>query len=257
MIDLHCHILPGVDDGPATLEESCALARAAQLGGTRKIAATPHVDHHYGLDADTIHAATEDLQRHFDAAGIEVALLAAGELDVHRLVELDDAQLRRFAFGKGGWLLVECPLAEAGTLMDRLVADLHRRGHQVLLAHPERSPAFIRHPESLAPLVDAGALAQVTSGSLQGRFGETVRRAATKMLRDGLVHVVASDAHDAVRRGPDLKAGLAAAGAEALAAWMTEEVPRAIVEGTTVPPRPPFELGRPTLWQRLRASSRR
>ena len=262
MIDLHCHILPGIDDGPETLEAACELGRAFVRAGTRVVAATSHVDHHYGVTADLIEERTAELQRHFDETGIELELLAGGELDVHRLVELDDDELRRHAFGSGTWLLVECPFAEAGPLMDRLVADLHRRGHQVLLAHPERSPTFIRNPEALAPLVEMGALAQVTNGSLQGRFGDTVRRAAHKMLRDGLVHVVASDAHDTIRRPPGLTSGLESAerdapGAAALTEWMTLEVPGAIVRGEPVPPRPAVEIGRPSLWRRLRSSSPR
>jgi protein-tyrosine phosphatase len=119
----------------------------------------------------------------------------------------------------------------------------------MLIAHPERCPDFQRRPERLAELVRAGALAQVTSASLAGRFGTTVRDAALHMLAEGLVHDICSDAHDAVRRGPDLREGLEAAerelpGAHALADWLSVDVPRAIVTGADIPRRPAVVLER-------------
>src|SRR5439155_18601502 len=101
-----------------------------------------------------------------------------------------------------------CRLATAAGAFDRFLATLLSRGVRMLLAHPERCPDFQRRPERLDALVRGGALAQVTSASLSGRFGSVVQDAALHMLAEGLVHDVASDAHDATRRAPDLRAGL-------------------------------------------------
>jgi protein-tyrosine phosphatase len=117
-----------------------------------------------------------------------------------------------------------------------MVADLQQRGFGVLLAHPERSPAFQRDRAQLARLVERGALAQVTTGSLTGDFGEIPRQAAAAMLHHGLVHVLASDAHDAVHRGPDLHAADGVLD-EAQVEWMTTAVPAAIVAGRRLPER--------------------
>jgi protein-tyrosine phosphatase len=115
----------------------------------------------------------------------------------------------------------------------------------VLLAHPERCPAFHRDPERLQRLVDAGVLVQITAGSMTGGFGSTVRRLTATMLRTGVVHVVASDAHDAVKRPPGLNDGFTSLerelpGLAELQPWMTEQVPRAILDGTPLPERPPL-----------------
>ena len=114
--------------------------------------------------------------------------------------------------------------------------DLLTRGHRVLLAHPERSPSFQRDPARLARLVEAGVLVQVTAGSLTGGFGSKVRGFTGDLLRDGLAHVVASDAHDAVR--PAASPASAVPGLDGLREWMTELVPRAILDGTPLPERP-------------------
>jgi protein-tyrosine phosphatase len=123
--------------------------------------------------------------------------------------------------------------------METMVTDLHRRGFGVLLAHPERSPTFQRDPARLAALVELGALAQVTTGSLTGDFGEVPRRAAAAMLQQGLLHVLASDAHDSVHRRPDLRAADGVLD-EAQVEWMTAAVPAAIVGGGPLPDRPPL-----------------
>ena len=122
---------------------------------------------------------------------------------------------------------------------EAMVANLRSRGFEVLLAHPERSPTFQSDPGRLERLVDMGALAQVTAGSLAGRFGSVPQRAGRALLEHGLVHVLASDSHDAVRRAPDLRAtgGLVD---ETQHAWMTETAPEAIVAGRPLPERPPL-----------------
>jgi protein-tyrosine phosphatase len=246
VIDLHAHILPGVDDGPRTLEDSFALARAALDSGTTVMAATSHVTHGIGNgDASAFPAATAALAREFEVAGIPLELRVGAELAPSRIVDLDDETLRSVALGGGPYLLLECPFSPVAPDLEPLVSELQARGHRVLLGHPERCAAFHRRPERLGRLIDGGALVQITGVSLLGDFGGTVRRFAVALLREGLVHVVASDAHDAVHRPPGLTAGLAEAehdlpGLSIQVRWLTEEAPAAILAGDPLPVRPPL-----------------
>jgi len=236
MIDLHAHILPALDDGPATIDAALAMARAAAAGGTRAMATTSHVEHMFNLRPRQIADARAALAARLDAEGIAVELLAGGEIAAARLPDLGDDDLRALALGGGPYVLLECPLDAVNAPMEELVSDLHERGFSVLLGHPERSPACQRDPDLLAALVDDGALAQVTPGSLLGDFGAIAQRTAHTMLADELVHVLASDSHDAIHRPPMLRidAGLHPAEHE----WMTTLVPEAIVDGRDMPPRP-------------------
>jgi protein-tyrosine phosphatase len=238
MIDLHAHILPGLDDGPSSLVEALAMARVASAAGTRALATTTHVNHHFAVSPAHLMTARGALAERLATEGIELELLAGGEIAPERLADLDDETLRSLTLGGGPYVLLECPLSVGDAGLDLMVADLQRRGFGVLLGHPERSPAFLRDPGRLAALTARGALAQVTTGSLDGGFGQVVRRAATAMLEQGLVHVLASDAHDAVRRRPDLNVPDALDDAQRT--WMTVDAPAAIVAGSDLPPRPPL-----------------
>ena len=108
--------------------------------------------------------------------------------------------------GGGPWLLVEPPFARTFTRLGPILLDLQRRGHRIVLAHPERCPVFHREPELLEALVDAGALTSLTAGSLVGAFGRDVRRFALELVRTGMAHNVASDAHDELKRPPVIAA---------------------------------------------------
>ena len=245
MIDLHSHILPGLDDGPRTLEGSLELARGAVAAGTRTILATPHINDDASIDPERIAAGIEELRPALADAEIPLEVLPGGEIAIWRLVDLDDAQLRALALAGGPYLLVESPFSPVVGDFEPMVLDLHARGHRVLLAHPERCPAFQRDPERLERLTGAGVLVQLTAGSMAGAFGTTVRRFSALLLREGLVHVVASDAHDAVRRPPGLRDGFASLerelpGLGEQQTWLTEDVPRAVLDGTPLPPRPPL-----------------
>lgn len=252
VIDLHAHILPGLDDGPATEADAVAMARVAVAAGTRAMATTSHINHGFGLRAAELEAVREALAARLAAEDIGLELLQGGEIAPDRLPDLPDDELRALTLGRGPFLLLECPFSPAGGL-DLMVADLQRRGFGVLLAHPERSPSFQRDPELLAGLVERGALAQVTTGSLTGDFGDTARRTAHAMLERGLVHVLASDAHDRTGRPPTLRAtGLDAE----QVAWMAAAAPEAIVAGRGLPARPPLPKGR-GVRERLRAWSAR
>jgi protein-tyrosine phosphatase len=250
VIDLHSHVLPGIDDGPAALEGSLALARAAVAQGTGTLVATPHVNSRYPNDADTIAGLVRQLADRLEAEGIPLALLAGAEIAVTRVAEIEPSQLHRLALGGGPWLLVEPPFTSVVAGLDSIVRDLLRRGHRVLLAHPERCPAFRRDPRMLESLVRDGVLTSITAGSLTGRFGSEVRRFSQRLMEAEVVHNVASDAHDDSGRPPSIAEELQAAGVGPLGDWLTEEVPAAILAGDEIPPRPSLTLAaaRPRRW---------
>jgi protein-tyrosine phosphatase len=242
VIDLHCHVLPGIDDGPETIEESMALARAAAANCVGMIVATPHVSWRYPNDAATIAAGVEELNARLSAEGVELEVFPGAEIALTHLPELGREQLSRLALAGGRWLLVEPPFTPIASGLDSLVLDLRQRGHGVVLAHPERCPAFHRDTQMLESLVDAGVLTSITAGSLVGRFGGGVRRFALKLLHSGLVHNVASDAHDHAHRPPGMAAELEQAGLGPLADWLTRAVPAAILTDREIPPRPAVAL---------------
>jgi protein-tyrosine phosphatase len=244
VIDLHSHILPGVDDGPATLEGSLELARAAVAAGTRTILATPHIHTDERIDAALVADRLAVLRPALAEEGIPLEVLPGGEIAIWRLADLGDDALRELALGGGPYLLVESPFSPQAAAFEPIVLDLLTRGHRVLLAHPERCPAFQRDPMRLERLVEGGVLVQVTAASMTGAFGTTAKRFTSALLRYGLVHVIASDAHDHVKRPPGLTAGFEALerelpGLGEQRAWMTEGVPRAILDGAPLPEQPP------------------
>jgi protein-tyrosine phosphatase len=239
VIDLHCHLLPGIDDGPASIEESLALARSAAAAGTRKIVATPHVSWRYPNDAATIGRLARQLQERLREERIDLDVAPGAEVAMTRVQELTQEELAQLTLGGGEWLLIEPPFAAVAPAFGAIVLELMQRGHRVVVAHPERCQALRRDPEMLSELVRAGALSSITAGSLTGRFGAQVRKFALQLLDADLVHNVASDAHDTVNRTPALASDMRRAGLGDLLPWLTSEVPSAILEGTQIPPRPP------------------
>ena len=229
MIDLHAHILPGIDDGPATTEAALEMARTAARAGTRAIATTCHVGYHMDVAPEQIVHGRETLAARLAYEGIDLELLPGGEIAHDRLPDLSDEVLRTLTLGGGNHVLLECPFAPVGDGLEPLVDDLQARGFEVLLAHPERSASFQQDPDLLASLVERGALAQVTVGALTGHFGRVPHRAAEMMVREGLVHVLASDAHDSVHRAPVLNVNGIVTAEQFV--QMTTVVPAAIVAG--------------------------
>jgi protein-tyrosine phosphatase len=246
VIDLHCHVLAGIDDGPPTLEASVALARCAQARGVQTIVATPHVSWHYDNDAETIARLVRETNAALAAAELTVNVVAGAEIAITRGVDLAAPELAALTLGDGPWLLIECPFSSAVVGLDTLADELQEQGHQIVLAHPERCPAFQRDPQLLESLVRAGVLTSITAGSLIGSFGSSVRRFALELMEAELVHNVASDAHDVDRRQPGMADELQRAGFGALTTWLTHSVPSAILSGEeSVPPRPSVALGTP------------
>jgi protein-tyrosine phosphatase len=240
IVDLHCHILPKVDDGPRTVDASILQAAAHVQAGVEVVVATPHVRADLPRnDSARIGSAARKLSDFLKARDAVLRIEAGGEVDLAYACQLDDEELRALTLGGGPWLLVEAPLSASRDDAGVLLGMLRARGHQLVLAHPERSPQFHRQPELLRELVAGGALTQVTASALTGAFGSTVRRYGHWMIEEQLAHVVASDAHDTRQRPPGLFAPLENAGFGELAPWLIEEGPAAILAGhdVAVPPR--------------------
>jgi protein-tyrosine phosphatase len=250
VIDLHSHVLPGIDDGPRSIEGSVALAYAAAAAGTSTLVATPHVSPRYPNDAETIARLVAEVAVRLEEEHVEIDLRAGAEIAMTRIVEIEPEELYRLGLGGGPWLLVEPPFTAVATGLDAIVRDLLRRDHRVLLAHPERCPAIRREPRMLQSLVGDGVLTSITAGSLVGRFGGEVRRFALALLEAELVHNVASDAHDDSNRPPSVEEELRAAGAGPIRDWLTHDVPAAILAGEDIPRRPNLALAgaRPRRW---------
>jgi len=256
VIDLHCHVLPGIDDGPETIEGSLALARASAAAGVRTIVATPHVSARYPNRPETIRARVDELTERLAAEGVEIEILPGAEIAMTAVAEIEGPQLERLRLGGGEWILLEPPFAPVAPTLEPVAAELQSRGHRILLAHPERCPAIHRDPGMLRSLVADGVLTSITAGSLVGRFGGTVRRFAMQLVEEELVHNVASDAHDLEGRAPGIREELEQAGLGELTEWLAEEVPAAILHGGPIPPRPALEhlparaAQRPWPWRR-------
>jgi protein-tyrosine phosphatase len=245
-IDIHCHLLPGLDDGPGNMGEALAMAQVAVLAGTTHMVATPHIDQTWRVRPELIAARADALREALRGEGIPLQVSTGGEIALSRLVDLGGAELDGLRLGGGPYLLIECPLTPTAGDFDSLLLRFHARGEAIVLAHPERSPLFQQEPERLVRLVAAGMLCSLTAGSLTGTFGKTVRRFSIELLREGLVHDLCSDAHDHLGRPPGLSDALAAVedelpGIDRRREWLTELAPAAILAGEQLPASPPLD----------------
>jgi protein-tyrosine phosphatase len=244
VVDLHTHILPGVDDGAPDLEAAVAMARVGEADGVTTIVATPHIRDDHPFDHGRIPGLVADVNAALAAAGVGVEVVAGGEVALTTTADLDADALRAYGLGGGPYLLVESPYTEVGDLVERQLFDVQMKGLKPVLAHPERSPSFLSDFERLRTLVEErGVLLSVTADSMAGRFGSTVQRFSAELFRAGLVHDVASDAHDDRKRAPRLRHGFEALdrdlpGIAAQTAWFTADAPAAMLAGSELPPRP-------------------
>jgi protein-tyrosine phosphatase len=233
-VDLHCHILPGLDDGAATMEETLRHARRLHAEGVRDVSCTPHIkrEHYPDLELSELAARREEAQREISAEGLGVRLHPGGELAHDDALLLAPKQLHHIAQGPSGsrWLLLECPFAG---IDDDFVAAAERLtglGFGLLLAHPERAADGHEH---LWPLLENGALLQVNVCSLLGNWGLDVQELAADFVRRGLAYCLASDGHPGTRQHT-LQLGfhlLLAAGASSAQAYrLTQSNPRFLLQ---------------------------
>jgi protein-tyrosine phosphatase len=237
--DLHCHILPGVDDGPPTMDESLRLAVAQVRDGVQRVVATPHHGQRMRVEAEVMHAGVAALNAELRRHEIPLEVLPGSEVAMARLPDLTAMDLAELALGGGRWILLEAPTAGQFPV-EAAVRQVRSMGFEVLLAHPERCAVFSRDLGLLEACLGAGARASVTASSLTGVFGRQTRRIAHEMVSAGLVHNVASDAHDVVRRVPDLCAATREAGfsSKRRHAWYEAFPAEVLGPGAAVAPEP-------------------
>jgi protein-tyrosine phosphatase len=239
VIDLHCHILPRVDDGPGTMEVALDMARSALSDGIHVVAATPHVRDGWPTSADTMERRVSELRDALAAAEIPLDVRPGGEIGLDWLDLLDADELPRFGLGGNPRvLLVEFPYYGWPLALEPSVRTLADQGITAVVAHPERNAEVQTDPTRLRPIVGAGALVQVTAAALDGRGRGRSRDTAFELIERGLAHLIASDAHTPEVRGMGMSEAARAVRDEALARWLTHDVPAALITAAPVPARP-------------------
>jgi protein-tyrosine phosphatase len=261
VIDLHSHILPGIDDGAPDMATAVAMAREASARGISKVVATPHVDHHHDTRATTISSAVAALNEQLTRESIPLEVLPGAEIAAYRLGDLDDRELGGLGLGGGPYLLIEAPLSPTAGDFEVFLGERSSSDRRYVLAHPERSPTLQRDPERLRRLVLAGTVVSITASSLSGSFGGAVRRFSISLLEAGMVHNIASDMHDLHRRPPGISEHLPAAakalpGLAEIERWLTCEVPAAVIAGKPVSLPPQLQSTRRRRFGIGRASRR-
>ena len=215
MIDLHVHILPGIDDGPRTLEDSLEMARLAVADGITTMVATPHlfrrrsVDFHELLRPQDIRQAVERFNEHLAEENIDLTVLPGCEVplfpeiikffDEDRVLTINDGQC---------YICLEMPDSVIPPATEDIIFQLSSRGITPIITHPERNPIFYEMPQKLKRFVSLGCLAQITARSLTRGFGWGVSRFTKKLVKQGLVHIMATDAHSVGSRPPLMKEAL-------------------------------------------------
>jgi protein-tyrosine phosphatase len=229
MIDIHCHILPGIDDGPDVLADALDMAEIAATDGITHIVATPHVRGEIlspGFFEERIRQFSDKLRRIYSP----LRILRGADVSS----ALPTKILARYTINNGPYFLLEFPHSHLPRNADEIVFQIRLADLRPIITHPERNPSIIRNPELLFRLVDAGGLVQVTAGSLTGGFGSDARNCAVYLLKKGRVHFIATDAHSPIHRRPVLSKAVKEAasiiGAKAALDLVTTN-PSAVIEG--------------------------
>ncbi|MEJ7787049.1 MAG: CpsB/CapC family capsule biosynthesis tyrosine phosphatase [Solirubrobacteraceae bacterium] len=244
-VDLHLHLLPGVDDGPADEEQAVLYAATLAAAGVREATVTPHVMHaRFPLEIDTIAERTARLQECLDTERIPLRLHPGGEIHPAGATDLGADGLDLIAHGPPGarWVLLEVPFGGISRLFLDACRHIRTHGFGLLIAHPERASGLLAGGLArLRPEMAAGAVLQVSVCSLLGRHGTEAQEAAEHLVRTGLAYVLASDGHGGAR-GHTLADGVGPArraGASALQAWQLTQANPALLLRHGIVPEPP------------------
>jgi protein-tyrosine phosphatase len=254
LVDIHAHVLPGIDDGPDVLEDSIAMASAAAASGTAILAATPHLHPSFpDVHVEELAKRCRALQEALRERGIPIQIVPGAEIDVEWLLGASDTELDLASYGQRGRdLLIETPPGSI-RIIESIFPRLRAKGYRTTLAHPERGAGLEHDRAWLRRLVDQGLILAVNAGALLNGRASRRGRLAHQLCAEGLARVLVSDGH----RGSDWRPVTQLAdGAEALtemigadrARWMTHEVPRAIVQGEPLPVAPPVQTRRGRRW---------
>jgi len=236
MVDIHCHLLPGIDDGSKSWEMTAEMCRMAAEDGITHIVATPHANHEYAYDRERY---TEMLGQLHDAADGKLTFSLG--CDFHFSYDnIRDAldHPRRYSIGETQYLLIEFSDYSIPPSVKQDVFSLRSHGLVPIITHPERNQLLLKKPELVLSLIEQGCLVQVTANAVTGAWGKASQKMAQRLLKQGAIHVIASDAHDSVMRKPIMSEARLAI--EELADAKTAETlvkhnPAAIVEGNSLP----------------------
>jgi len=236
MIDIHCHILPDVDDGPKSWEISEEMCRMAAADGTEHIVATPHANRRYQYDREYLQITLEQLRKRVGprprlTLGCDFRLSPENVKDATRFPD-------RYAIEGGKYLLAEPSHTEVPPQVDDSLRELLGAGITPVITHPERNTVLQKTPQRILEWVKLGCAVQVTASALTGGWGEKAWHLAQWLLKQNAVHVLASDAHDTVRRPPGLSLArdvVADSNGDFVAKALVEDNPRAIVSGKMLP----------------------
>jgi protein-tyrosine phosphatase len=239
MVDIHSHILPDQDDGARTFEEALAMVRLAAAAGTTDIVASPHADSRFSFDPMLVEQKIAELQ----AAVGDAPRIHYG-CDFHLTPEnIEDAisAPAKYSIDHRGYLLVEFADNMIPKAIEKIFSRMLAAGLQPIITHPERNPLLQKKLAELELWVNQGCLIQVTAQSLVGRFGNAAKSVSDQLMQRGLIHFLASDAHDCQHRPPLLAEAwrvTAARWGEAVARRLLEENPRAVLTGSEIPMEP-------------------
>ncbi|MFG6147454.1 tyrosine-protein phosphatase [Halobacillus sp. B23F22_1] len=203
MIDIHSHILPAVDDGAQSIEESLEMAKAAVEDGIHTIIATPHHQNgKYTNVKDNILNRTAELNRNLEISQIPLTVLPGQETRIHGdMIEGLRADEILPLTNQGNYVFVEFPSDAVPRYAKQLLFDIQLEGYQPIIVHPERNRQIIQHPSLLFDMVSKGAYTQITAASLTGRFGKNIKKFTHQLIEANLTHLIASDAHNTTSRG--------------------------------------------------------
>jgi protein-tyrosine phosphatase len=242
MVDLHCHILPGLDDGPDKMEESLAMAESAIADGITHVVATPHSSNEFLFDFSQVRRLRDELQSKMGAR-LKIATGCDFHLNPENLGSLRKNP-RQYCINQRDFLLLEFNEFSIPPSMDQTLHEIQLAGVQPVITHPERNGILRSRPERLKKWVRQGCFAQVTGGALTGGFGAGAQQDALRWIGEGLIHFVASDAHNArsrpLRLQPAYNLVLERFGEEKARA-LFQDNPLAAFEGRELPHVPEVE----------------
>jgi protein-tyrosine phosphatase len=209
MIDIHCHILPSLDDGSKDFAESIEMAKEAYSEGITTIIATPHHKNgSYENDAKTVNSAVDQLNKRLEKEKLPVTICQGQEIRIYG--ELIDDLLDQSILSLNGskYILVEFPSDHVPRYAEKLLFDIQLKGYIPIIAHPERNREIMTNPHLLLNLVKKGAASQVTAASLAGKFGKKIKKFSLQLVESNLTHFMASDAHNRTNRNFQFENGL-------------------------------------------------
>jgi protein-tyrosine phosphatase len=236
MVDIHCHILPDLDDGAESFEMSCAMAESAIAEGITRVIGTPHANSHYPFIPELVKQRRDELQARFEGR-----LIVASGCDFHLSYEnLQDVRsdAERFTLNQKNYLLVEFADFSIPSALDQALHELQIAGLRPIVTHPERNPLIRAQPERLFRWLRQGCYVQVTAQSLLGRFGRAAQEAAEEWLDKSAVHFIASDAHNTSSRPLQLREAfdhVAKKRGDSVAEALLVGNPRAAFDGLPLP----------------------